>query len=107
MPRPQTKAIDTYALKRAASVNAAVTMALAICHYLTRTQFHGFAVVAFPIVGIALLISLVAAPIIFAFLYGRQDGYSIPRTTTWGWATSLLTAIGVWTTYGIFIISAA
>ena len=107
MPRPQTKAIDTYAIKRAAAVNAAITIALAICHHLTRTQFHGFAVTAFPIIAITLLASLVAAPIIFAFLYGRQDDYSIPRTITWGWATSLLEAITVWTIYGIFIISIA
>ncbi len=107
MPRPQTKPIDTYALQRTASVNAAVTIALAICHHLTRTQFHGFATNAFPIIAITLLASLVAAPILFAFLYGRQDGYSIPRTITWGWATSLLAAITVWTIYGVFIISAA
>lgn len=108
MPQPTTrKAVDTYALKRAVSLTAAATIALAICHQLTRTSIADIASSAFPIIGIALIICLLGGPILFSFLYGRQDAYSIPRTIFWSWATNILAIIGVWTLYGIALITFA
>ena len=108
MPKPTNrKAVDTYALKCATIFTAAATIVLAICHHVGRTIGATIAATAFPIIGIAVLASLLFAPIIFAYLYGRRDGYSVPRTITWSWAAGLAAVTAVWTIYGWILISFA
>lgn len=111
MPKPlhtPKKAIDTYAMQRAVGLTAAITIMLAICLSMTRTQWAGpGAATMFPIIGIGLLVSFIAAPIIFAWLYSRQEGYSLPRTIIWSLAAELAAILIIWTLYGWILISFA
>lgn len=107
MSRPATKAIDTYAVKRATSLTAAVTVVLAIGHHLTRHATNGIALHIFPIIGLAVLVTWLIGPVVFAFIYGRQDAYSLTRTIIWAWAAGLAAIIAVWTIYGTILITLA